>query len=82
MSADALQQLVEVVAIARARRVLEPLVVEGEALDQVLVQARRGPLAELDAPLAAHAVADGEDGRQAVVQHLARDLAIPLAANY
>ena len=60
--ADALQQLVEVILLPLARRILQPLVVHGEALHQVLAQARRGPLAELRAAVAAHAVADGEDG--------------------
>jgi hypothetical protein len=35
--------------------------VEDEALDQILADARRGPLAELGAAGGAHAVADGED---------------------
>ena len=36
--ADALEQLVEVVGLAWTGRVLEPLVVHGEALDQVLAK--------------------------------------------
>ena len=79
---DALQQLVEVILLPLARRVLQPLVVHGEALHQILAQARRGPLAELRAAMAAHAVADGENGVQIVVLDLAGDLPRALRSNY
>ena len=68
--------------LAVAGRILQPLVVHGEALHQVLGQARRGPLAELGAAVAADAVADGEDGFEVVVVDVAGDLAGALLANY
>ena len=48
--------------IRAAVGVLEPLVVHGEALDQVFLQNGGRPAAELDATRGADAVADGEDG--------------------
>jgi hypothetical protein len=45
-------------------RVLEPLGVEHEAFQQILVQAGGGPLAELRAAGRAHAITDGENGRE------------------
>ena len=39
------------------------------------------PLAELRAPMAAHPVAHGENGRQIVVPELPRDLAAALGTN-
>jgi len=46
---DALQLLVEEVDLAWTRRVLEPLVIQGESLDQEFGGSSRGPLAELGA---------------------------------
>ncbi len=43
--ADPLKQLIEVVAMARPRRILQPLVVHREALDQELREAGDGPYA-------------------------------------
>lgn len=63
------------------RRVLHPLVVEHEPLDQELFQADGGPLAELRATEAADAVADGQDGREAVVLERACRRARALLAN-
>ena len=63
--------------LALARRILEPLVVHREALHQVLDEARGGPLAELRAAVAAHAVADGEDGVEVVVLDLAETWRVP-----
>src|SRR5690606_41136659 len=57
--ADAGEQLVEVVPATGS---LEPLVVEGEALDDVLAQALGRPDAELGAAVRLHAVADGGGG--------------------
>ena len=74
--------LVEVILLALARRVLEPLVVHGETLHQILVQAPDGPLAELRAPVAAHAKTDREDGVQVVVLNLPRDFTLALRSNY
>ena len=62
--ADALQQFVEIILLAFAWRILEPLVVHGETLHQKLIQAPDGPLPELRAPMAAHAETDGENGRR------------------
>ena len=78
---DALEQLVEVVRMALARRIREPLVVHGETLHQVLCQPRRGPLPELRPSMASHAVPDGEDGGQAVVAQAARYFAGALGSN-
>ena len=74
--------LVEVILLAQARWVLEPLVVHGETFDQVFVQAPDGPLAELCAPVAAHAEADGKDGVQVVVLDLPRHFPFALGSNY
>lgn len=79
--ADALEELVEVVGLTFARRVRETLVVHGEALHQVLGQACGRPLAKLRAAVTADAVADGEDGFQAVVAKAARNRPITLPAN-
>ena len=65
--ADAGEQLVEVVAAAGP---LEPLVVQGEALDEVLAQPLRRPDAELRAAVGLHAVADGDDDVEVVVLDL------------
>ena len=46
---------------------LSEYLVKGFTMDEILLQPRRGPLAELRAPMAAHAEADGEDGFQAVM---------------
>jgi len=82
---DAFEQFVEVVdvtlALALARRVLEALVVEGEALRQELREAGRRPLPELRPAVGADAIADGEDGGQVVVQQAPRDRARALGAN-
>lgn len=80
--ADPLEQLVEVVGVARTWRVLQPLVVHREALDEELRQARVGPLAELRAAGAADAEADGEDGVEVVVLDLAGDGTLTLGSNY
>ena len=56
---------------SKAGRVFQPLVVENEPLDEVLLEPGRGPLAELDTALRTDAVADGEDGLQAVMLDLA-----------
>src|SRR5665647_1534527 len=80
--ADALQLLVKVVLLPLARRVFQPLVIHGEALHQVLVQARGGPLAELRTPMAADAETHRDDRVQIVVLHLAADLTCTLLPNY
>jgi len=53
--------LVKVILLPLARRILEPLVVHGEALHQILVQAPDRPLAELRAAMTAHAETDGHN---------------------
>lgn len=62
--ADALQQLVETVGRGRAgdRRILQVLVVQGEALDQILAQAFGGPAAKLRAAQRSNPVTHGHDG--------------------
>ena len=73
--ADAFEEFVEVIGDAGAGRVLEALVVHGEAFDEVFAETCGGPLAELRAARCSYAVADGEDGGEAVVLNLAGDLA-------
>lgn len=77
---DALQQLVEMVG--RTGVALEPLVVQHEPLDQVLGQPGGGPLPELGAAGGANAIADGQDGFQAVVVHVAAHAASAFDLNY
>ena len=67
--------------MVRTRWVLQPLVVHGEALHQVLGEVCRGPLPELRAPVATDAEADGEDRIEVVVVQAALHLPRPLAAN-
>jgi len=64
-----------------AAALLQPPIVHGEALYQILAQARRRPLPELSAAMTAHAVAHGENGLQPVMAELSRDLAFSLDAN-
>src|SRR5262249_15070848 len=77
-----LEQLLEVVGLSWTGRVLQPLVVHREALDQVLGQPRVGPLAELRAAMAADAETDDEDGGERVVLHGTPDLPRPLRSNH
>jgi hypothetical protein len=60
----------------------EPLLVHGEALHQVLREARCRPLPELRAAVAADAEADGEDRVEVVVLDLARNLALSLPSRF
>src|SRR5690606_32924966 len=76
--ADAREQLVEVVPAAGT---LEPFVVEGEALDDVLAQPLGRPDAELGAAVRPHAVADGDDDVEVEVVDLSRDLPVSLPLN-
>lgn len=55
---DALQQFIEVIPAAGF---LEAGIVEDEALDEVFLQMRGGPLPKLGAARGTDAVADGED---------------------
>jgi len=82
--ADAFKQFIEVVGDAGTfdRGILQPLVVHGESLHQVLAQALRCPLAELGTAGRPHPVAHGQDGLQTVVVQCPADLAIPLGLNY
>jgi hypothetical protein len=77
-----LEQLVEVVGVAWTGRVLQPLVIHREALDQVLGQTRVGPFAELCAAMAANAEANGEDRVQRVMLDRPPNLAPPLGSNH
>jgi len=80
--ANPLEQLIEVVGDAGTGRVLEPLIVQGKALQEILAQAGGSPLAELGAAWAPDAVADGENGGEAVVLDVAGNLPRPLGSNY
>jgi hypothetical protein len=81
--ADAFEQFVEVVRNGRTGhgRILQPLVVHGETLDDILLQALRRPDAETGGNQAFYAVADGNDHVQIVVIKLALDIATALFAN-
>ncbi len=57
------QQLVEVVDPTGTARLLEPLVIHGEALDQILAQTDGGPLAEVGPAVTADPVADARGWR-------------------
>ena len=78
--ADALEQFVEVV-LAEARALLEPFVVEHEALDDELPERLRGPDAELRGLAAVDAVADGDDGVEVVVVDRPRDVSRAFSLN-
>lgn len=73
---DAGEEFVEVVPAAG---ILEALVVDDEAFDQVFLEMGAGPLAELDATRGTHAVADGQNEIEAV--ELDRTLDFPLSLN-
>lgn len=77
--ADAREQLVEVVP---ATAPLQALVVEREALDDVLAEALRRPDTKLRAPVGLHAVADGDDHVEVELLDLALDLALALTLNH
>ena len=64
---DALQQFVEVILAEDLLALLEPLVIQHEALDDELPQRLRRPDAELRGLVAVHPVADGDDGIEVVV---------------
>jgi len=79
--ANALEQFVEVIGLARIGWFLEPLVVHGEALEQVFAESGGGPLPELGASVTAHPVTDSQNGLQSIVAQLTGDLASPFLAN-
>jgi len=74
--------LVEVVGLSGAGWVLEALVVDREALEEVVFEAGGCPLAELGAAGGADAEGDGEDDREAVVLDGAGDGPGTLWTNY
>jgi hypothetical protein len=76
---DPRQQFFEVVS---RPRILEPLVLHRETLDQILREHRGGPLAKLHGPRGGHAVPDRQDHIQVVDLDLAPNLAGALCANY
>src|SRR5205807_8871545 len=80
--ADALEQLIEVVRDPWTGRVLQPLVVHGETLNQVFAQSSCRPLPELRSSRTADAIADGEDRFETVVVDLAFDRTGTLNSNY
>lgn len=69
--ADAIEELVQVVSMTWTWRVREPLVVHGEALDEVLAEPFDRPLLELGAARTSDAEADGEDDFEPVVPEVA-----------
>jgi hypothetical protein len=73
-------ELVEVVVPERVA-LLQPLVVESEALDDVLTQTFRRPAAEPHSAAGAHSVADGENHLQIVVVNQAANLPPALGLN-
>ena len=77
--ADAGQQFVEVVGQPVAA--LQPLVVQREALDDVLAEALRRPLAELRATEAVDPVADRDDGSRGCRTKSLADSRLPVPAN-
>ena len=79
---DALQQFVEVILAEDLLALLQPLVIQHEALDDELPQGLGRPDAELRGLVAVDPVADGDDGVEVVELHLARDLAAALGTNY
>ena len=82
--ANAFKQLVEIIRHPTSidGRVLAPLVVHGEALDEILAQALRGPAAELGAARGADRKANGEDGVQIVMLNDTGQLSAALLSNY
>ena len=66
--ANALQKLIEIV-LAEGSLSFEPLVIQHKALDDVLLEPFCGPAAELNAPVAAHPVADCQYHIQVVEVH-------------
>ena len=64
--ADAFEQFIEIVR-TDAFVLLQPLVIEHEALDEVFPEPFGCPPAELGAPVGADPVADGEDHVEVVV---------------
>ena len=69
--ADAIEKLIEIVSLSLARGILQPLIVNGEALCQILVQAADGPLAEVSASMAAHAKTYGQNRFEPIMAKLA-----------
>lgn len=69
--ADTFQQLIKAVRHGGTGdgRVLQALVVQREALDQILAQALGGPAAELRAACGPNPIAHGQDGIEVVVGH-------------
>jgi len=61
---------------------LEPLVIQGESLDDVFPQPLRRPDAELRAPVRFHMVAHGDDHIQVVVLDVAGDLFVTFGLNW
>jgi len=80
--ADALEQVVEVVWHARPGRILQPLIVEHEAFDEILLEASRGPLAELGAARGTHPVTNGHDHFQTIVFDRACNASGAFRTNY
>lgn len=80
--ADALKQVVEVVRHARPGRILQPLIVEHEAFDEVFLEPHGGPLAELGAAQGTHPVANGQDHFQTIVFNRACNASGAFRTNY
>ncbi len=67
--------------MAGTGRIIQPLVVHGKTLDELLFQALCHPLPELRTPMAPHTETNGKDDFKVVVPQDARNLPRPLLAN-
>jgi len=80
--ADAFKHLIEVIVLALARRILQPLVIHRETLHEVFAQAGHRPLAELRATMATHTETDRHYNGEVVMQDCARHVPPALRSNH
>ena len=73
--------LTEVVLAERRPVLLHPLVIQGESLDDVLLQDLRCPNAKLRRPPRIDAIADGNDCIKVIEEQFARNRPFPLVLN-
>jgi hypothetical protein len=79
---DTREQLVEVIGHAGTGRILQPLVVHSEALDEILLQLGGGPVSELSVAGTLDPVAGRQYCREVIVEHLAKCAPGALLTNY